>query len=585
MMSQKEKRGFPYTQVLILLLIMAIVFLGRKTLEESGKAVLDPQDQETAVTEPPKKPNLEDTLQKQEETEQEIPKPKFSDDINIDIITRHGLPSLTRMDEQDREKYVDSLQVMKKFQALNLDEDSVLHPELNYKETKKSIQQAIHKLVKENKNREEILFRGDNGLELQECINQNRGKVIEIKSEIIRLDQGIDLPGDTSIHGNHAVFDCRGTTYALKGEQVSNVSVEDVELTGDSDYGMVFSGVSNGLVSDCRIHGMKEKPLVIEDSSKNISVRDNRMYENMSGGIYISDGTSYVDISGNDVSENKGTSNWMAGIVMTNCNSESILDIWERFDVNHHFPSRKNLLSDSECPNHIIVEKNTVCGNQASGIYSDGAYISYVLNNFVVKNDKEGICLDYGTIGLYVVDNTYEENGFRRRQSDKDLEMDFVLEAGREEDGSSKSKLPAVSIDNAAYNIIETNIIKDNGGGGVKMVRTGIRNLVIENVIKDNNRENDTHHFFGIEIGSALGDTDDTDMDFTPGYENIICRNTISGKYWSGVFIGENGFVNDVFDNTIMEPEYFAVESISTMFNSIVNNVSNMPVRSEYHEE
>ena len=48
---------------------------------------------------------------------------------------------------------------------------------------------------------------------------------------------------------------------------------------------------------------------------------------------------------------------------------------------------------------------------------------------------------------------------------------------------SAKAKLPGVSLDNTIYNILESNIISNNYGGGIKMVRTGVRNLIIENVL------------------------------------------------------------------------------------------------------
>ena len=71
-------------------------------------------------------------------------------------------------------------------------------------------------------------------------------------------------------------------------------------------------------------------------------------------------------------------------------------------------------------------------------------------------------------------------------------------------------------------------------------------------------------------------------MDFTPDFENIICRNVISGNHYSGVFIGEDGYVNDIFDNIVIGPQMFAIEAISSKFNSIINNFSNADIRNEY---
>ena len=49
-----------------------------------------------------------------------------------------------------------------------------------------------------------------------------------------------------------------------------------------------------------------------------------------------------------------------------------------------------------------------------------------LLENIIYQNDKEGMCLDYGTFGAYVSNNIVKENGGRLRQSDEDLEADFV---------------------------------------------------------------------------------------------------------------------------------------------------------------
>lgn len=48
--------------------------------------------------------------------------------------------------------------------------------------------------------------------------------------------------------------------------------------------------------------------------------------------------------------------------------------------------------------------------------------------------------------------------------------------------------------------------------------------------------------------------------------------------------MGEECYVNDIFDNVIMEPQMFAVEAISNKFNSIVNNLSNAGIRNEYRD-
>lgn len=569
MAGKKKKKLFSSATIVAIIIIIAILFLGKRELdriEETTQEALQDQSQDTGKEEPVEEPSVQ----------------TFSDDINVDIISRHDLPKLARMESKDRKYLVESLQVMKKYRKLHLSEDVLLHPERSYQQTKKNIDKNIER---EDSNRETVKFTGTSGNDLQSCINANRGKTIVIESDVVQLSQGIDIPGNTQIQGLDTTIECRGIVYAFKGENVSDIGLDALKIRGTCDYGVVLSKVKNCWISNCDVEGMIQKAIVIEDASRHVRLSDNVIRYNKAGGIYVSEGSSYIEIKGNDISDNKGTSNWMAGVVLTTAHSNDVLYIWEPFNSKRRFPKKSNLYLDIQCPNHIVIENNRIADNHSSGIYSDGAVESYIQDNRIYGNDKEGLCLDYGTIGFYLYSNCFDGNGYRRHQSDEDLKMDHVMKYGRQQDGSATAKLPGISIDNAAYNIINCNIVVNNAGGGVKMVRTGVRNLIMENLIKDNNDENGVLHFFGVEAGSATADTDDTDMDFTPSYENIICRNVISGRHWSGVFIGEDGYANDVFDNSIMEPEFFMVESISKEFNSIVNNVSNMPVRDEYKRE
>ncbi len=89
-----------------------------------------------------------------------------------------------------------------------------------------------------------------------------------------------------------------------------------------------------------------------------------------------------------------------------------------------------------------------------------------------------------------------------------------------------------------------------------------------------NNRgASDTFHFFGIELSTDLN----ADEAVTPCYENIIARNTISAGHYAGVFMGEDAFMNDIFDNTFMDCTDWAMESLGEKYNSTLNNMANMP--------
>ena len=46
----------------------------------------------------------------------------------------------------------------------------------------------------------------------------------------------------------------------------------------------------------------------------------------------------------------------------------------------------------------MVVRGNTVSQNHSSGIYSDSGYLNYYVENTLYKNEKEGMCLDYGSL-------------------------------------------------------------------------------------------------------------------------------------------------------------------------------------------
>lgn len=508
----------------------------------------------------------------------------FTNDIKTDILTRHALPSLERMETIDQEQYVNSREVIKKLELLGIEKDAFLYPEITMSNIEKNISDLNNKYKVEG---EKVLFQGATSDELQQIINDNPNVIIDIQVDQIQLQNTITMQDNIIINGNGVKFIADGLQYGFVGENISNAYINGVCIEGGMDYGMYFVDCNNINVLSCKINGMSQKPICIVGTTSGISICNNEMCNNQAGGLYIAGNVSDGIVDSNNIENNGGTSNWMAGIALTNIVPNNKYNIWETFNEARHFPSRENYYAQLDSPHEIIFRNNQVNYNNASGIYSDGAYMCYVVNNTVDQNDKEGICLDYATIGFYLKENVFRGNGRRARQTDEDLSMDFVLEAGKMDDGSAKSKLPGVSLDDTAYNILENNIVIGNYGGGIKMVRSAIRTLIMENIVKDNNMgQNDAFHFFGIELGSAAGDVNgaNTAMSPMPDYENIICRNIITGSHYSGIFVGEECYVNDIFDNVIMEPQMFAVEAISNKFNSIVNNLSNAGIRNEYRD-
>jgi parallel beta-helix repeat protein len=174
--------------------------------------------------------------------------------------------------------------------------------------------------------------------------------------------------------------------------------------------------------------------------------------------------------------------------------------------------------------------------NRKMGITTDGvAYLS-VKNTVISKNDCEGITIDNGSWGCIIQNCHIYNNGWRGLQHEQELGIDFVSEMGLMDDGSSKAKLPGISLDNAAYTQIENNHIECNWGDGIKLVRAAYASAVVNNLIENNNRGvNDRFHYFGVLVGVAERQHAEQ-HDFASCY-NRITGNTILGQHFSAIHL------------------------------------------------
>lgn len=495
----------------------------------------------------------------------------------ISLIKENNLPSLSRMSEEDTKKYMSELQVLKKIEKLGIDPAQFETPELNWKNTYNTVDNAINNRTKYQN---DVRFNGSTASELNALIATSDSAYITIESDKIILDETINLKSDIGINASKTEF-VPGSMIidkAVMAEDCDNISLDYFKLeNGGYNYALYIIRTNNFSIKGCTFSKSTYKGLVVMGTCTNFVMLDNNVTYNGNGGVFLNGNISNGIIKNNDIEENYGTRNLTAGMVMTSMTIDDYYTAYNEFKDEHLY----DLL---DTPHDIVLYQNRVQHNNSSGIYSDGAYNIYIIENIIYKNEKEGMCLDYGTFGAYVHNNVVRQNGGRFRQTDEDLEADFVTSFGRLEDGSSPAKLPGISIDNSAYNIILNNNVNQNYGSGIKSVRSAYRNVIMENTVSDNNYgENEKFHFFGIEIGHAsTPDEPVIGLDFTASYENIVCRNVVTGPDYAGVFLEIESYCNDVFDNVIMGSEKFAIECHSTLFNSIVNNTLNQEVLNLY---
>ena len=209
---------------------------------------------------------------------------------------------------------------------------------------------------------------------------------------------------------------------------------------------------------------------------------------------------------------------------------------------------------DDPAPQRNTLQNCTFARNRKMGITTDGTGHLRIINCIISENDCEGITLDNGTWDCEVRDCHIYANGWRGLQHDVELTADYVKQMGLLPDGSSKAKLPGVSLDNAAYCRIENNLIEHNWGDGVKFVRAGYACTVAHNFIAHNNRgENEEFHFFGVLLSVAARQHPEQ-SDF-PACHNRILNNDIVGAHYAGIHLFTGVRSNLIEGNRIIGTE------------------------------
>jgi parallel beta-helix repeat protein len=396
---------------------------------------------------------------------------------------------------------------------------------------------------------------------------KGKGFTIKIENDILKADKPLEInTSDCHIDFNGAEIKSDGIEQGfcvyIRGSK--NISISGLCLK--EFLGGVYITESEDIrICDSRFERINGNAIVITGQVRNFAVKNNRFLESDRAAVIVDFDVTGGIIEDNLIDSGRGFANHEAGILLTDKGTY-------RITGGGKIPER--IYERNKPPQKIVILHNTITNGLSSGIYSDGGILNYLFENRITGNSKEGVCLDNGSTGNIFYGNVIKHNGKRYGQTDRALEGDFVLGHGRLEDGTAAAKLPGISIDNALYNIVAANTIQDNYGGGVKMVRTGIGNLVALNTIINNNEgASDKFHFFGIEMGAAGADAPCGDLDFMASSGNIVTGNAIYGDHYAGIFLGDGSIQNQVYDNIIEGATNWAIESVKMRENHIFDNV------------
>jgi parallel beta-helix repeat protein len=419
-------------------------------------------------------------------------------------------------------------------------------------------------------------FNGSSASDLNAFLNGNPATYVRVLSASIVVDQTIDLNRDglTLDLGSAQISAPYQQPYALRVRGSHNVTVlGGVFLQGSS--GILVSKSANVLIDHTAISNVTFDGIVVNASS-NVTIGHSRISGVGAAGVLVSDGSSGCVVAHNEISGGKGQSNWNAGIVVTDRDVDLSSNPMALFVPGNYYPIYEPIEQRLNPPAGGLIAYNHISLNAASGIYLDGAVRFTVYGNTIQANAKEGICLDNGSTANIVTSNAVQQNGDRWGQTDAALQMDF--EPARLADGTGAAKLPGISMDNSIYNLVFANNISHNYGGGVKMVRTSFFNVVALNAIEnDNDGVNVDFQFFGVQLGAAPADAPTGDIDFAPSRGNVVASNVIRGAHAAGIYIQLDSTGNELIDNVIRDATDWAIESVLTMDNASIDNVTDMP--------
>ena len=343
---------------------------------------------------------------------------------------------------------------------------------------------------------------------------------------------------------------------------VKNVTVQNY------DYGIVYQGVSNGLIENCDVRNNDIAGIVLFGSN-NIDVRNNRVENNDMGtpngvGIYS------LNCFDNEITDNRVEYNGV-GIV----SFATVLETITENQVNSNtFDGILHIGMDA------VIDRNIVSSNGDAGIvalWSDDASISY---NSINLNPGMG----FFDSGIYILDsppiladNTgllIDENTVNQNKNGIRL---FGLFGGSHDNIVTRNTVSSNTVNGielsgalTRFNTIGDNTITNNGAGGAPGTGNGV--LLREapsNTIEDNYVEGNDG--FGIKLEGILA----------PGLPitgvrvdaNLIKDNN-DGIYlfraWNNVVI------NNVIIQNAKEGMWLSRSSLNTIHNNCFNNPVNV---------
>lgn len=491
------------------------------------------------------------------------------------MFRRYHIPPLERIivkpNNTQAKKILAQARALKRAEAVSIPFAALEDPHTYQQTLRNKIQQALPDFKAAHQHQ----FSGKKASELNQLLN-NLGDGIHCvylpSNAQIEIDEPVYLPANVLLDGrdselvaNHPIAPA---CVVMNHHYVGLINI-DIKTPG---LGILLQNTRHAILRNIYLPNCERGIAMIEHGE---FIEFNAIHiHDPAGGMLVQGDVSHVWLHDSHILAGKRSDNGGAGILMTDASLKPNIEqhSWGESLTEPLYPL------EQPAPHALLLENNNFSGHVAQGVYIDGGYGIVVANNLIADNDKEGMCLDFGAVNNLVMENNFVSNGWRARQSDQSLRDDLIMHFGKLADGSAVSKLPAISLDNAAQNMVVWNVIREGAGDGIKIVRTGVRNFLMFNMIADNNKgESNRLHFSGILLGGAeleAGiDANDHPLDFLPSVENLVVGNIIYGPHFMGILLDKGATFNDIYDNMIRHFRRLPFAQASRgLHNSVIGN-------------
>ena len=263
----------------------------------------------------------------------------------------------------------------------------------------------------------------------------------------------VDKCNDFRLHG----IKIQGSRNPITINRCKKFNVEDVTIQNSRGYGLSILRSEAG------------------------SIVKNNFINCLASGINIVGQAKDIYINECIIMGCQGLYNWDAGINCMHCTPKVTLK--EIPETSHE---ACDLTEKIDTPHRIVIENTQIYFCQSQGIYLEGAAQVAINNCNIHDNNKEGICFDWGTMYSHLVNSRISRNGERKNYDKVKCDIDFIPSSQVDSEQRHYCQLPGISIDNGLMNSIEHNEITGNYGGGVKLVRSAVRNVIRFNTIAGN---------------------------------------------------------------------------------------------------